>query len=71
MLYIDFSPLTRNLCIDIIRQRSKESAGVDSLEWVGATDNVDTVSAVDTPERALEKEEKATVIAVRIKVRTS
>ncbi|NER28209.1 MAG: sigma-70 family RNA polymerase sigma factor, partial [Symploca sp. SIO1C4] len=54
--------LTRNLCIDIIRQRSKGAAGVDSLEWVGATDNVDTASAVDTPEKALEKEEKATVI---------
>ncbi|NER29476.1 MAG: sigma-70 family RNA polymerase sigma factor [Symploca sp. SIO1C4] len=54
--------LTRNLCIDIIRQRSRGAAGVDSLEWVGATDNVDTASAVDTPEKALEKEEKATVI---------
>ncbi|NEO30482.1 MAG: sigma-70 family RNA polymerase sigma factor [Symploca sp. SIO3C6] len=54
--------LTRNLCIDIIRQRSRGAAGVDSLEWVGATDNVDTASVVDTPEKALEKEEKATVI---------
>jgi len=54
--------LTRNFCIDIIRQRSKEAAGVESLEWVGVTDNVDTTSAVDTPEKALEKAEKATVI---------
>ncbi|NER97486.1 MAG: sigma-70 family RNA polymerase sigma factor [Symploca sp. SIO1B1] len=54
--------LTRNFCIDIIRQRAKGAAGVESLEWVGATDNVDTTSAVDTPEKALEKAEKATVI---------
>ncbi|NEP09061.1 MAG: sigma-70 family RNA polymerase sigma factor [Symploca sp. SIO2C1] len=54
--------LTRNLCIDIIRQRSKGAAGVESLEWVGATDNVGIGSVVDTPEKALEKAEKATVI---------
>jgi len=54
--------LTRNFCIDIIRQRAKGAAGVESLEWVGATDHVDTASAVDTPEKALEKAEKATVI---------
>ncbi|NET07362.1 MAG: sigma-70 family RNA polymerase sigma factor [Symploca sp. SIO2B6] len=54
--------LTRNLCIDIIRQRSKGASDVESLEWVRATDNVDTTSAVDKPEKALEKEEKATVI---------
>ncbi|NEQ69915.1 MAG: sigma-70 family RNA polymerase sigma factor, partial [Symploca sp. SIO2D2] len=47
---------------DIIRQRAKGAAGVESLEWVGATDNVGTTSAVDTPEKALEKAEKATVI---------
>ncbi|NET48983.1 MAG: hypothetical protein F6K09_09710, partial [Merismopedia sp. SIO2A8] len=34
--------LTRNLCIDIIRQRSLEATGVDSLEWVGVTENIDT-----------------------------
>ena len=54
--------LTRNLCIDMIRQRSRGTVGVESLEWVGATENVDTVSAVDTPEKALEKDEKARVI---------
>ncbi|NEO99909.1 MAG: sigma-70 family RNA polymerase sigma factor [Symploca sp. SIO2E9] len=54
--------LTRNLCIDIIRQRSKEATVVESLEWVGARENVEAASAVDTPEKALEKEEKAIVI---------
>ncbi|NER27466.1 MAG: sigma-70 family RNA polymerase sigma factor [Symploca sp. SIO1C4] len=54
--------LTRNLCIDTIRQRSLGAAGVESLEWVGATENIETAIAVDTPEKALETEEKATVI---------
>ena len=54
--------LTRNLCIDIIRQRAKGAPGVESLEWVGATDHVDTTSGVDTPEKALEKAEKAEAI---------
>jgi len=35
---------------------------VECREKRGATDNVDTASAVDTPEKALEKAEKATVI---------
>ncbi len=54
--------LTRNLCIDIIRQRSKGAAGVESLEWVGVTNNVDTTSAVDSPEKALDKAEKVELI---------
>ncbi|NET47711.1 MAG: RNA polymerase sigma factor, partial [Merismopedia sp. SIO2A8] len=54
--------LTRNLCIDIIRQRSLEATGVDSLEWVGVTENIDTAPAHDSPQQALEKEEKATAI---------
>ncbi|NET52832.1 MAG: sigma-70 family RNA polymerase sigma factor [Merismopedia sp. SIO2A8] len=51
--------LTRNLCIDMIRQRSKGAAGVDSLEWVGATDNVDTASAVDSPRQITPAPSKA------------
>ena len=54
--------VTRNLCVDIISKRSKEAAGADSLEWVGETENVGTTSAVDTPEKVLEIEEKAFVI---------
>ncbi|NEP12242.1 MAG: sigma-70 family RNA polymerase sigma factor [Symploca sp. SIO2C1] len=54
--------LTHNLCIDIIRQRSKGVVGLENMEWVGATEHVDTGSAVDTPEKALEKAEKVTVI---------
>ena len=54
--------VTRNLCIDIIRKRSGEAAGVDSLEWVGETENGGPTSAVDTPEKVLENEEKAMVI---------
>ena len=53
--------LTRNLCIDFIRQRSRGPAVVDSLEWVGKTD-IGTASAVETPEKALERDEKARVI---------
>ena len=54
--------VTRNLCVDIISKRSGEAAGVDSLEWVGETENVGTGSAVDTPDKVLETEEKAFVI---------
>ena len=54
--------LTRNFCIDIIRQRSRAATGVDSLEWVGETENIGTASAMETPEKALEREEKARVI---------
>ncbi|NET08512.1 MAG: sigma-70 family RNA polymerase sigma factor [Merismopedia sp. SIO2A8] len=54
--------LTRNLCIDIIRQRSKGATGVDSLEWVGATENLETAHIHDSPQQALEKEEEATAI---------
>ena len=53
--------LTRNFCIDIIHQRSRGPAVVDSLEWVGKTD-IGTASAVETPEKALERDEKARVI---------
>ena len=54
--------LTRNFCIDIIRQRSRAATGVDSLEWVGETEKIGTASAMETPEKALEREEKARVI---------
>lgn len=54
--------VTRNLCIDLISQRSKEAAGVDSLEWVGETEKVGTMSAIDPPEKVLESEEKVIVI---------
>ena len=53
--------LTHNFCIDIIRQRSRAATGVDSLEWVGETD-IGTASAMETPEKALEREEKARMI---------
>ncbi|MEM9542942.1 MAG: sigma-70 family RNA polymerase sigma factor [Cyanobacteria bacterium P01_E01_bin.42] len=54
--------VTRNLCIDIIRKRSKEAAGVDSLEWVGETENAGATNTMDTPEKVLETEERAIVI---------
>ena len=49
--------LTRNLCIDIIRQRSRGAAGVESIEWVGETDEMGIASTVASPERFLEKKD--------------
>ena len=50
--------LTRNLCIDIIRARSRGAAGVEDIEWVGTSGELATATAVETPEKALEREEK-------------
>lgn len=46
--------LTRNLCIDIIRERSRGAVGVESLEWVDDTEEMDIPSRVASPERFLE-----------------
>ncbi|MEB3343010.1 sigma-70 family RNA polymerase sigma factor [Okeania sp.] len=50
--------LTRNLCIDIIR-RSRKARGVDTIEWVGDSNEMVMVSAVESPESRLEKEERS------------
>ncbi|MDJ0674992.1 MAG: sigma-70 family RNA polymerase sigma factor [Calothrix sp. MO_167.B42] len=54
--------VTRNLCIDIIRERSRGAAGVESLEWVGNTEEMNTAAAVECPESVLEREEKSAEI---------
>ncbi|NEQ85982.1 MAG: sigma-70 family RNA polymerase sigma factor [Moorea sp. SIO2I5] len=54
--------LTRNLCIDIIRERSRGPGYVENIEWVGNTDKIVTVSSVESPEYVLESEEKSTEI---------
>ncbi|WP_237397172.1 sigma-70 family RNA polymerase sigma factor [Okeania sp. KiyG1] len=54
--------LTSNLCIDIIRQRSRGAVGVESIEWVGDTEDIGIGSTIATPESCLEREEKSTEI---------
>ncbi|MGD1808161.1 RNA polymerase sigma factor [Dapis sp. BLCC M126] len=49
--------VTRNFCIDIIRKRSCAAVGVDSIEWVGNTEEVITTGTVECPESVLEREE--------------
>ena len=50
--------LTRNLCIDIIRKRSRAATGMEEIESVGTGGELETESSVETPEVVLEKEEK-------------
>jgi len=54
--------LTSNLCIDIIRARSRGAVGVESIEWVGDTEEMGIGSTVASPETCLEREEKSTEI---------
>ncbi|NES69158.1 MAG: sigma-70 family RNA polymerase sigma factor [Okeania sp. SIO2D1] len=51
--------LTRNLCIDIIRERSRGATGVESIELVGDTQNMGMASSVESPESCLEREERS------------
>jgi len=54
--------LTRNLCIDIIRARSRGAVGVENIEWVGDTEEMGIGSTVASPESCLERQEKSTEI---------
>jgi len=54
--------LTRNLCLDIIRKRSRGAVGVDDIEWVGDSGEMGVASAVELPEQILEKDERSVVI---------
>ncbi|NEQ66515.1 MAG: sigma-70 family RNA polymerase sigma factor [Symploca sp. SIO2D2] len=54
--------LTSNLCIDIIRKRDRGAVGVESIEWVGDTEEIGIGSTIATPEICLEREEKSTEI---------
>ena len=51
--------LTRNFCIDWIRQRSRSAVAVEDLEWVGNGVELETASGMKTPEAVLEKDEKS------------
>ncbi|NES04199.1 MAG: sigma-70 family RNA polymerase sigma factor [Okeania sp. SIO2F4] len=54
--------LTRNLCLDLIRKRSRSAVGVDDIEWVGDRGEMGVASAVELPEQVLEKDERSVVI---------
>ncbi|NES91973.1 RNA polymerase sigma factor [Okeania sp. SIO2B9] len=54
--------LTRNLCLDLIRKRSRRAVGVDDIEWVGDSGEMGVASAVELPEQVLEKDERSVVI---------
>ena len=49
--------VTRNFCIDLIRKGSCGAVGVESIEWVGNTEEVTTTGTVECPESVLEREE--------------
>ncbi|NET29852.1 RNA polymerase sigma factor [Okeania sp. SIO1I7] len=51
--------LTRNLCIDIIRERSRGATDVESIELVGDTQDMSIASSVESPESFLEREERS------------
>lgn len=50
--------LTRNLCIDIIRDRARSAASFENIEWVNADETIFAPSSMETPDRILEQEEK-------------
>ena len=50
--------VTRNFCIDLIRKGSCGAVGVESIEWVGNTEEVITTGTVECPESVLEREER-------------
>ena len=51
--------LTRNLCIDVIRERSRGPLGVEDIERSGTGGEIETASLVETPEQALERSERS------------
>ncbi|NER23414.1 MAG: sigma-70 family RNA polymerase sigma factor [Symploca sp. SIO1C2] len=54
--------LTRNLCVDIHRERSRGANQVEDIEGYASAEESELVGSEDTPEKALEKAEKATLI---------
>ncbi|MGD1805483.1 RNA polymerase sigma factor [Dapis sp. BLCC M126] len=50
--------VTRNLCIDIIREHSRQATGVESIERVANTEEMGMASSVESPESILEREER-------------
>ncbi|MEM9542711.1 MAG: sigma-70 family RNA polymerase sigma factor [Cyanobacteria bacterium P01_E01_bin.42] len=54
--------VTRNFCIDLIRKGSRAAVGVESIEWVGNTEEVITTGTGECPESVLEREERSDMI---------
>ena len=54
--------LTRNFCIDWIRQQSRRAVGIEDIEWVGNGGELETASGMETPEAVLEEDEKSNEI---------
>ncbi|MDY7003158.1 MAG: sigma-70 family RNA polymerase sigma factor [Cyanobacteriota bacterium] len=54
--------VTRNFCLDIIREGSRGAVGVESIEWVGNTEEISTAATVECPESVLEREERSAEI---------
>ncbi|NES73787.1 MAG: sigma-70 family RNA polymerase sigma factor, partial [Okeania sp. SIO2D1] len=52
----------RNFCIDLIRKRSCAAVGIESIEWVGNTEEIITTGTVECPESVLEREERSAEI---------
>ncbi len=46
----------------MFRQRSRRAVGVESIEWVGDTEEMTIASTVASPESCLERQEKSTEI---------
>jgi DNA-directed RNA polymerase specialized sigma24 family protein len=46
----------------MFRQRSRGAVGVESIEWVGDTEEITIASTVASPESCLERQEKSTEI---------
>ncbi|NEP77837.1 MAG: sigma-70 family RNA polymerase sigma factor [Okeania sp. SIO3B3] len=51
--------VTRNLCIDIIREGYRGATGVESIELVGDIQDMGMASSVESPESCLEREERS------------
>ena len=54
--------LTRNFCIDLLRKASCAAVGIESIEWVGNTEEIITTVTVECPESVLEREERSAEI---------
>lgn len=54
--------VTRNFCIDLIRKCSHAAVSIDSIEWVGNTEEVITTGTVERPESVLEREKRSDMI---------
>jgi len=54
--------VTRNICIDIIREGSRGAVGIESIECVSNNEEMSTAAAVECPESVLQREERSAEI---------